>query len=401
MAIDYQNFQGGQYGQPGSCFNKSLFGPYVGYIQFLNSDIVTVEGPTINDRLLLGDLRIPYKQVIKGRVILKPGASNVLLNYFSLGDNATFLSIVVRYDPKSRIEADNYILYNYFSDFSKVYSFNPILVLTGNSTHRIPQLYLSNPNTKYAVSIDVLVAVIDDKTSFFPDVINQSGLFIRDLVYRSIETYSVGESIVIYDNATPRSASAFLLIHDINSIERIGNLVIIDENTLGKVYLEFITEMDSIQALSRLNYITKHPLSIVDSTFTADNSDPVIYFNSTAGLSGSTIQLVGSTFSAPYNSSQGSTFSTSISLSAFGGSFSTITKDDLLSLLVNTVIDNRDGILTLDNNSIVLTKQISMTQSLVESSIISTGTYSVQFNVTDIALNTSTDENVHIDINII
>ena len=51
-------------------------------------------------------------------------------------------------------------------------------MLTGNSANRIEQLYLTNPNSKYAVTLDVMVAVIDDNYTFFSDTINQTGTSI-------------------------------------------------------------------------------------------------------------------------------------------------------------------------------------------------------------------------------
>lgn len=148
---------------------NSLFGAAQSYIKFLNSDAVAINGSNVTERMILSDLRIPYKQILKSRVILKSGQQNYLLNHLGLGDNATFLMLVVRFDPKSKIEDDNYIRWNYFNDSDKIFTSSKLLVLTGNSTNRIPQLYLHNPNEKYPVSIDVMVAVVDDVYSFFPD----------------------------------------------------------------------------------------------------------------------------------------------------------------------------------------------------------------------------------------
>jgi hypothetical protein len=50
-----------------------------------------------------------------------------------------------------------------------------MMVLTGNTTNRVKQLYLTNPNTKYDVNLDVMIGVIDDQYSFFNDGINHSG----------------------------------------------------------------------------------------------------------------------------------------------------------------------------------------------------------------------------------
>ena len=81
------------------------------YLKFQGSDLIAVEGPNTVERQLLGSLRFPYKQLLKGRVILKPGQVNYLLNHLGLGDNATLVSISAKYDVKSKIEEDNYILF--------------------------------------------------------------------------------------------------------------------------------------------------------------------------------------------------------------------------------------------------------------------------------------------------
>ena len=76
---------------------NSIFGAN-NYIKFLNSDIVAIEGPNTLERLIAGDIKIPYKQVLKGRIILKAGQTNYLMNHLGLGDNATFVAIIARYD---------------------------------------------------------------------------------------------------------------------------------------------------------------------------------------------------------------------------------------------------------------------------------------------------------------
>ncbi len=41
------------------------------YIKFGNGEFLAVEGSGIFDRLNFSDMRAPYKQLIKGRIILK------------------------------------------------------------------------------------------------------------------------------------------------------------------------------------------------------------------------------------------------------------------------------------------------------------------------------------------
>lgn len=145
-----------------------FFGPSQQHIKMAEGTFMGVEANRITAKLSgLSDIRIPYREINSSRVVLKAGETNVLLNNFGLGDNATFLAIVVSYDEKSVFEADNYLNYSTYSDKNTLFSFSQLLVLTGNSQNRIEQLYLHNPNPNFPVMVDILVANIDEQYSFF------------------------------------------------------------------------------------------------------------------------------------------------------------------------------------------------------------------------------------------
>jgi hypothetical protein len=149
-----------------SC-GRSLFDNGFNYIKVSKSDFVAVEGRNTAEKLMLGNLRIPYSQILKGTIRLKKGQENYLLNHLGLGDNVTFLSMKVTYDVKSVIKENNYITYSPYDDINYQGVVSEMMVLTGNSKRRIPQLFLSNPNENYPVTIEVMIAVIDDNQSFF------------------------------------------------------------------------------------------------------------------------------------------------------------------------------------------------------------------------------------------
>jgi hypothetical protein len=368
------------------CPGTSIFGGKSQYIKIQNSDFVAIEGANTIERLIGSDIRIPYKQLLKSRVILKPGQANYLLNHLGLGDNATFLVIKATYNSASVNEEDNYVDYYYYDNLSTRFSFNQLMVLTGNSTNRIKQLYLTNPNVKYAVTLDVMVAVLDDTYSFFPDTINQTGTSFTGLSYTDITSYIVGESIVISDiNNRPL---IYINLSSINSISRTSTILTIDDETLGTLLLIFLTEYDAIQAQSILSYVLSNPnINISDIDPLVDSLDPVIYFKTYVGGTGATISssltssvptyVGGSSYSVT-----GYTFSTSISLSTYGSS-SVITKNNLVDLLINSVVDNRDGIISITGSNLILLG----TESNLVSSITSTGTHSLSFDLSDIAQN--------------
>jgi hypothetical protein len=174
---------------------NTLFGGGNNYIKFQGGDLIAIEGANTVERQMLSDLRFNYKQLLRGRIILRPGQVNYLMNHLGLGDNATFASLVARYDAKSKIEEDNYISWSFYDDLTKIYPMGQYMCLTGNSSNRVKQLYLTNPNANYAVTIDVMVAVLDDSYNFFTDITNQSGTSFVNLRYTDIKSYVVGFTI--------------------------------------------------------------------------------------------------------------------------------------------------------------------------------------------------------------
>lgn len=368
------------------------------YIKFLNSDIVAIDGPNTIERLI-GNVKIPYQQVLRGRIIIKAGQVGYLMNHLGLGDNATFIAIIATYDIKSVNEEDNYLEFYYADNTQTIRNMDQLMILTGNSTHRIPQLYFNNPNATYNVTLDVMVANIDDTYTFFTDTTNQSGLSFYNLQCNtsvcSINTFIADESIVIYDNNSPRSPLVYLVLNDISSLHLSGQIIVIDEATVGRVYLEFASVADAMQGYSLFNYVLNNRGIVIQNLSPIiDNISPIAYFyefvgNTSSGNYISFNSMTGSSFDTSY----GLTFSTSLSLSTYGASAGcysdTITKSHLSRLIIATVSDNRDGVMVLSDSNLILNYMTS--SNIAVESIVSVGTYSLGFNVTDIAGNTITN----------
>jgi len=380
-----------------SC-GASLFGQSSQYIKVTGGDFIAIEGSNTRERLTVSDLRMPYKQLLKSRVILRAGQVNYLLNHLGLGDNATFLAIKTIFNPKSVIEADNYINYSFYDDLTKVYTFAQMMVLTGNSTNRIKQLYLTNPNSKYDVQLEVMIGIIDDNYSFFNDTLNQSGTSFTGLEYTDIHSYIVGESIVIKDKSDTPKPLIYITLNNIQSIERTGSVLIVDDSSLGTIFLQFLTENDAAQAQSLINYVLENTNIDIDNLPTIEDTvDPILYFRSRVGASASLsyIAFNGSTASVPYDTNDGFTFSTTMSFTQSGTASGTVfTKDQLIYLLVNYIEDNRDGLMGIQSSNLVITGTAGVVNSIVQS-----GTYSLTFDFSDIAQNYL--DGVFVNLNII
>ncbi len=372
---------------------NSLFGGTNNYIKFHGGDLIAVEGPNTVERQMLSDLRFNYKQLLRGRVILKPGQVNYLMNHLGLGDNATFVSLAARYDTKSKIEEDNYINWSFYDDLTKIYPMSNYMCLTGNSTNRVKQLYLTNPNVDYSVTIDVMVAVLDDSYNFFTDVVNQSGTSFVNLKYTDLKTYVIGESIKFLDSQGRELI--YIILNNINAIEISGKILTIDDNALGRLFFQFVSEYDARQVNSILNLILDNPFINIDD-LSPDNSSPIIYWYSNVNNSStaSIISLNGQTEGRPYDTTDGLTFSTTINLLEFGGQNNIISKLGLIDLLIDKIVDNRDGTMSIIGNNILLTG----TQGSVNE-LTSGGNYKMKFQLNDFAGNDLS--NVEMSLNVI
>jgi len=368
----------------------TIFGSGAQYIKVNGGDFVAIDGANIVDRLTVSDLRMPYKQLLKSRILLKAGQTNYLLNHLGLGDNATFLAIKALYNSASVIEEDNYITWSFYDDLTKAYPMAQMMCLTGNSTNRIKQLYLTNPNTKYAVTLEVMVGVIDDSYTFFNDSINQSSTSFTNLEWTDIKTHIQGESIKIMDKGTPSRPLIYMEISNIETIEKTGSILIIDDASYGTIFLQFLTEYDAYQAHSLLNFIIENPESNITDGYPADNQDPVLTFYNQVGGDGDYIAFNGLT-NGPYSTADGLTFSTSINLVTYGTA-SVLDKPQLIYLLVDNIVDNREGTMSMQPSNLIIHDTTATELSL----ITTPGTYSVTFNFSDIAHNLLDGVNVEI-----
>jgi hypothetical protein len=295
------------------------------------------------------------------------------------------------YDSKSVFEKDNYIQWNFYDDFSKKYPMSNLLILTGNSISRIKQIYLSNPNVNYSVTIDVMVSLIDDNTSAFKDVVNQSGLSFNNLEYTSIRTHIVNESIVIYGNDFPPVPICYLTIADITTISKNGKILIIDDLSVGSIYLDFKSNYDADQAFSLIEWVINTPGAVIqDLEPLNDGLDPLLKFSSL-------VYLIGSTYSSPYDSSMGITFSATMSFAQYATASGTkITKDILIDELITEVFDVRDSTMALNTGSILI---YDINDNNLND-IMQLGTYSIHFDIVDNASN-AIDSNKNIQLRII
>jgi hypothetical protein len=139
---------------------QSLFGSNNNYIKVGNGQFMSVEGSNTSERLILSDLRIPYDQIFKGKFTINPNQEDFALTCSYDTFIVTFLAIKVIYNPKSVIEEDNYLNWSYKKTKDNKYYIGKMLVLTGNSINKVPDILITNPSSKYDVTIEVMMGML-------------------------------------------------------------------------------------------------------------------------------------------------------------------------------------------------------------------------------------------------
>jgi len=372
-----------------------FFGALQTHIKPYNGSFVAVEGPNMTHKITsMPYLKFPYQQVLTGRVTLRAGQTNYLLNHLGLGDNATFLAITAQYDNSSKFEADNYVQYSYYSDKNRIYSFAQMLVLTGNSENRVEQLYIHNPNQNVPVVLEIMVAVIDDFYNFFEENSDSSSVSnsvtFENISNSDVDIWDNDDSMMIVKNSSGQ-AMLYLNLQDINALNRDGKILTIDEKSVGIILLIFVSEFEATQAKSKINQWINDYSNGVSST-PIDDYEPIITFSNSvvddqvAAAYGSTLTSLDGDGSFVYNSS--------ISLSDYN---TEITKVNLKDLLISKVEDFESSIIVLNATNALLLKTEG---NISVNNIVNPGEYYVFFDITD-AIGNKVNSGINVKINIV
>lgn len=242
-----------------TCCGASLYTSQAQFIKF-TGDIIAVNGSSTTEKLTLTDLRFTYKQIIKTGTILKKGEETHILNV----TDAKFIAIKATFDTKSVIEEDNYLLWGFTNDMNKTNTMGELLILTGNSTHLVPNIFITNPNSKYTVTLEILAGIgdvsdddDDDASTTTKD--SQAGYSYINLKYTDIKTVVIGTSFKIIDNQ--ENTLTTIVISDIKSNILNDDIIILNDNTHGTMFLQFINNDNAKTAKLLIDYLIANPNS--------------------------------------------------------------------------------------------------------------------------------------------
>ena len=342
---------------------------------------IAVEGPNIIGKLNLSGVEIPYESQYTTRISLNPGAKNQPLLYGFLGHEVTYLLLKVTYDetdPRCMIEEEQFIEYYLDDNPTTVRYINKLLLLTGNSIKRIPQIYLNNPS-QLRVDVHALVANGAQSDLSLEDIADDT-ISLTNLYHNSILSDTIWNCTTLLSGSTQfqivdyeGNISLYLDYAEIDTIERYADeyQLVIDTKSDTKIYLTFLSQFEMYQGHSRMEWVMEDPLNRYLTTDhpSIDIIPPVMTMN--VGVY--PINPSGNTYVYP--------FSRDIGTSGF-----TIYPDDILNYFIYEIDDNRDGKIDVEDATITVRKEGEIIPLTV---ITETGLFDVVITIADIAKNTT------------
>jgi len=353
---------------------NNLLTPADKVIKPYNCAMIAVDGPQIKGKLNMEGLEIPYDSQYTSQMILNEEDSDIAIHYGFLGNEVTFLMIRAMYqpnDPNFEIEADHYIKYYFSDEPTKIKYMGKLMILTGNSLKRIPQIYLTNPSTSQKVQLEIFMANQNTVTESQSNVI--SGLYYNNVVSDDVNyspTLNGSSALYITDIAgDTQIVIPYLNINTITTTDDGSNTLIIGTDS-EQIQLKFLSEFNMKQAHSRISWVLEDRTNrkLTSTAPPIDTVAPYITWTITEwdSVTGNTMPETGYT-SLP--------------------SGVTLTNVYLKEYYISGITDSRDGIMNINDAELIVYQENNL---VPQSGITSQGQYTLYFTVTDIATNTQT-----------
>ena len=340
---------------------------------------ISTIGPNINSKINLAGTELPYESDYVSRLSLNPGAKNQPLLFGFLGNSITFILIKAIFDetdPKCMVEEELYLEYWMDDNPTTIRYMSKLLLLTGNSQKRIPQIYLSNPS-ELRVDIEVMMANLAqsdiDLADITDDTISITNLYhnsiISDTLWNCTTLVSGSTQFQIYD--IDGNISLYLDYEEVEVIDRDAseNQLILTTKSDTVIYLTFLSQFEMYQGHSRMEWVMEDALNryLTSDHPGIDTIPPVMTMN--VGVE--PINPSGNTYIYP--------FSRNITTDDF-----VIYPDDILNYFIYEIDDNRDGSIAVEDATIVVRK---VGEVIPLEEITEIGEFDIIITIADIAKN--------------
>ena len=359
---------------------NKLLAPTSRVIRPFQCSFISTEGPNILGKLNLAGVEIPYESQFVTRMTLNPGATKQPLLYGFLGTDVTFILLKFTYDetnPACDIEEELFVTYYFENQPSIIGYASKLLLLTGNSIHRIPQIFLGNPGD-VKVTVEALVANLE-QSDIAVGVVNITNLYynsvISDKIYivnsdlstgftsTQLQIIGVDGNVVLY-----LDYSQILTIEPQYSTYELK----ITTSSDSTIILGFLSLFEMYQAYSRINWVrkTENPTTHISTRWLTEDIPPVDLTPPVITINSGLTPISLNTYVFPYTSG------------------TTVLPIDILDYFISGITDDRDGVMSVDLNTVNITiREYGYVEPLT--GITHIGVYDVIMIVKDLANNQS------------
>lgn len=318
--------------------SNKMMPPSPRIISFHKCSVISTDGPRIVGKIDLTDVNINYESQLYSRIILNPQTENQPILYGGLGNEVTFLFLKLTYDETDPtigiLQEDLYIQYWLADNPTNVKYTSKLLLLTGNSTNRIPQIYLNNPHDS-TIYVDVFMSNLEASEYSFTTTL--PSYTFSDLYFNYIVSDITGLSGSTQFNILDSGNTTQLSINYDDILTQIinyNNNRITVTTSGSTITLNFINEFEVNQANSRMLWVldssSDRYLSKTNPPLDAIEPNMQIY----SGLT--PVDLTGNTYIYDYITG------------------TTIMPFDVLFYFVSGITDNRDGVIDINETTITI-----------------------------------------------
>lgn len=342
-------------------YTNSIFPTLTKYIKIKNNDLNVISGANTLASLPLCDFKAEYEQYQRLSIQIPAGQTDFTLSFPTLGIKPTFLAIKVKYctaDPTKK-----YLKWKFSSSSDPKISFTSLLILTGTTNNPITNIVLDNPDTTSPVYLEILVSAVEN--DLLSDVSLSS--YLNNLEFTNIHTLNeLATGILALFNSDDELATT-IDISDIFNIYRVigQNRLVIDDQGNEDIVLDFLTEYDTLQALSAINWVMNDP-STRALPKAPDLVAPVITYKPIVIVDTITIDLL----TYPID---------------------TFTKQNFIDDVILTIVDDTDDTVSITINNI----KFKDDNNFELNTISNAGLYTAEITISDIAGNI-TNETINI-----
>jgi hypothetical protein len=312
------------------------------HVRFSRETLSVIDGANTLAHINMNNWRTKYEQFFQTTIFLKEDSYHQEINYGGLGTQITFIMLKVSYEQtvkKTHTKETPYLEYIFGTNVEEVRSFDGILVLSGTEEKKLPKIYLNNPNKTYRAKVEILACTtqIHNEELAVMTQMDDTVFDIQDLEYTNLISDDYGSGVIVIQREPNQPIASFSLDR-LSNIELNGRIMTVDDTAIGKMNLFFKDVFHCLQAYSLINWTLQDPVkNMITYNLPPDEEAPTVIMKPTYNLY---FELMQDAYMVCPDCDHSNKYM--------------ITKDEIISKLIDKVVDNRDGSIYIDGSNVIL-----------------------------------------------